>query len=115
MWKKLKHALREFAASPAGRRFQDSYRRHHKTARSGGFRLAVVLVIAAVLVTVGLVGLVVPGPGTLFIAAGAAIVARESRPFSKLLDKLDLKLQPVYRWIGRRWRALRGKPARKPA
>lgn len=115
MWQKLKRSLKAFAASRPGHRFRESYARHHATSRSGGLRLVVVLLIAAALVAVGLVGLVVPGPGTLFIAAGAALIARESRPFSTLLDKIELKLQPVILWLKRQWRAVRGKKARKTA
>lgn len=115
MWQKLKRSLKEFGASRPGHRFRESYDRHHVKARSGGWRLLLVLLIAGTLVAVGLVGLVVPGPGTLFIAAGAALIARESRPFSTLLDKLELKLQPLVRWLKGRWRAVRGRKSRRAA
>lgn len=115
MWQKLKRSLKEFAASRPGHRFRESYDRHHVKSRGGGLRLVVVLLIAAALVAVGLIGLVVPGPGTLFIAGGAALIARESRPFSTLLDKLELKLQPLFQWLKRQWRVVRGRKSRRAA
>lgn len=114
MWQRLKRSFRTFAASPPGRRFQDSYRRHRREGR-GPLRLVLVGLIAVVLLAVGLLGLVVPGPGTLFIAAAAAVVARESLPFSKFLDRVELKLRPLGLWLRRQWRAVRGKRARRHA
>lgn len=109
MWDGLKRSWRAFAASKPGSRFQDGYRRHRRGMRRRTLRVVVTVLAAIVLVAIGLVGLVVPGPGTLFIAAGVALVGRESLPVAKLLDKVELKLRPAMRWVHERWRRLRGR------
>jgi len=48
----------------------------------------------------GLAMLVLPGPGLLFAAIGAALIAGESRVAADVLDRLDL-------WLARLWARLR--------
>ena len=59
---------------PPGERFHRHYRRRHEQERSRLIRLRVVG-LASVLIGVGVVLLFVPGPGTVLIGLGAAVVA----------------------------------------
>ena len=105
----MTHSLREqwrrFASRPAGRRFQMRYRaRREKPA--GRTRKVVIIGLGAVLMLVGAIMLVLPGPGALVLIAGAALVGEESLVAARVLDRCDL-------WIARRirrfqaWRAAR--------
>ncbi|WP_043112644.1 PGPGW domain-containing protein [Solimonas flava] len=51
------------------------------------------------LITVGVILMPAPGPGSLIAAAGAAIVAGESHAFAGFLDRTELRLRG---WFGRR-------------
>ena len=85
---------------PPGERFQRHYRRRHEQERGRLIRLRVVG-LASVLIGVGVVLLFVPGPGTVLIGLGAALVAEESLAVARALDWTELKLR---RLIGREQR-----------
>lgn len=94
----LKQRVHRFMAAPSGTRFQARYhrleRRPHvvRTLLAGGLGL--------LLVAVGLILLVLPGPGILVATIGAALIAGESLTLARLLDRLDAALA---RWR-KRWR-----------
>ena len=54
----------------------------------------------------GLVLLFIPGPGLLVLFAGAALVARESLWFCRLLDWAEQKSQPLIKPCLALWRKL---------
>ncbi|MEO8012317.1 MAG: PGPGW domain-containing protein [Dokdonella sp.] len=103
----LRDQWRAFAAQPCGRRFQMRYRQHREK-RTGLTRKIIFMSLGVVLMLVGTVMLVLPGPGLLVMIAGAALFAEESKFTALALDRVDL-------WITRqvmRWRARRA--ARRP-
>lgn len=91
----MKRAWRILKEGTPGDRFC-RYHREHENRESPRFRL-VQIAIAAILILVGLVLLVVPGPGILFLAVGAAILARESMAIAKLLDWMELRIRRILR------------------
>lgn len=105
MTQTLSEQWRRFTARPAGRRFQMRYRaRREKPA--GRVRKIVVIGLGVVLMVIGAIMLVLPGPGALVLIAGAALIGEESLVAARILDRCDL-------WIARRihrfkaWRAAR--------
>lgn len=62
-------------------------------------RTLLVVGLGLLLLALGLVMLVLPGPGVLVGFAGAALIAGESRPAARLLDRIDLGLSRAWaRW-----------------
>jgi hypothetical protein len=75
---------------PPGERFLRYCQRHREHRRARWQRPAR-LGGGTIIVLVGIVLLPAPGPGTLVIAAGAALVAGESRGVAHLLDRIELR------------------------
>jgi len=94
----MKRRLRKFTAVPRGQRFRAHYDRLQQ--RPHLVRTLLVVGLGMVLLAVGLVLLVLPGPGLLVGFAGAALISGESRTAARLLDRIDLFL--VRAWA--RWR-----------
>lgn len=105
MFESFRAQFRQFVADRSGTRFQQRYRR--RTERPGGLlRKSLVFALATLLVLVGIMLLVLPGPGLLVIVIGAGLFAEESLLIARLLDRIDLL---VTRRV-RRWRARRTAP-----
>ena len=94
MLARLRKGWRELKQGKPGRRFQERYER---SPGSHGARKWIVIGGGALLVVAGIVFLPLPGPGLLIIAAGALLVAEESRSAARALD-----------WLERKARRLRG-------
>lgn len=89
MLEKLKNRWRAFRAGSPGTRFQRRYRRQRE--RSGGLlRKIVMVVVGCVLILLGIVMLVLPGPGVLVMLIGAGLLAEESLLAARVLDRIDL-------------------------
>jgi len=100
MTESLREQWRHFVARPSGRRFQMRYRQRRETP-SGTWRKILLMGLGTGFVLLGIVMLVLPGPGLLAIIIGAALIAQESLVASRVLDRIDL-------WLARllqRWRA----------
>ena len=99
MFAGLKRRLRRFLAAPHGARFQAHYQRMQ--ARATLTRTLVAVGSGLILLAVGLVLLVLPGPGTLVAIIGAALIAGESLTVAKILDWLDVRVTALWkRWRG---------------
>jgi hypothetical protein len=98
MFDALKHRMRRFMAAPAGTRFRAFYERHHR--RPHLVRTILAIGAGLLLIAVGLVLLVLPGPGLLVATFGLAMLAGESRHVASMMDRVDL-------WITTRWRRWR--------
>ena len=85
--RRLRELWLELARGTPGRRFRDRYHRHD------GVRHAALLAIGVAAIIVGLILMVTPGPGLVFVGVGAALVATESRRAAELLDRLELFLR----------------------
>ena len=102
-WHRLRHAQ-------PGNRFQDYHRVHQARMRTHASRLLSIVVGIAV-ITVGIVALPAPGPGSLIIAIGATFVARESLVVARLLDWLEVRLRAMLTWARAAWR--KASPAKR--
>jgi hypothetical protein len=90
----LKKNWTELSRERPGRRFQN---RHRKQDRSGsGTSRALKLAAAIALLVGGAVLLVVPGPGSVLIVIGAALLAEESRIVARFMDRAEVRTR---RWI----------------
>ena len=93
MIERLKAGWRELRRSEPGRRFRDRYERRRRHGRHSGARKWSVIVAGALIVLAGIVLLPLPGPGMLVVAAGALLMAEESRAMAAALDSLELRLR----------------------
>lgn len=100
----LKAQWSAFKASEPGHRFEERYQRRHAIKRNR-FNWSQVLHIGAggVALLVGLLMMVGPGPGSLFILLGFALLGSEFLPLARAMDWAEMKtLRPV-RWVRHRW------------
>lgn len=103
MLKNLKKQWRHFVSLPAGKRFVTQYE-EHRARRSSPWARALAMGAGFLLLAVGLVGLVAPGPGLLGVAFGAALIAREFRWLAKALDRTELFLRRQAAVLTRAWK-----------
>jgi hypothetical protein len=101
MFRTLKARWRAFAAVPRGERFQSHHRQTHRKDASRWTRYATIAA-AVVLIALGILMIVLPGPGLLAILAGGVLLAGESLLAARALDRLDLVVLHVReRWSSR--------------
>ena len=91
----LKKDWRALASSPPGQRFQHRYEKKQRQGRSRGRTLK--LFLAVLLIAVGIVLLVVPGPGSVLIVLGAALLAEESSRVARGLDWTEMRIRRLLR------------------
>ncbi|HST27822.1 MAG TPA: hypothetical protein VLK26_05575 [Rudaea sp.] len=99
MFAGFRRRWQRFFSAPRGARF----RAHHARMREGRRALRTVLAVGCglLLLALGLVMLVTPGPGLLTGIAGAALIAGESAFVARWLDGLDLLAARAWaRWRG---------------
>lgn len=91
--------LRE--AAP-GQRFAAYHAWRTEHDRSGSFGALGRWALAVLLLLVGLVTLVTPGPGVLFLTLAAALLAQSSLRFAQLLDRAETRVRGLLRrWANR--------------
>ncbi len=96
-----------FKASPTGRRFQDVHKRRvEEGGRSSTWRRILLLGLGLVLTAAGLFFLFVPGPGTVILFIGIALIARQSLLVARCVDRLEVLLRPAFLRLRWHWRAL---------
>ncbi len=94
MFKKLKQSWRDLQQGEPGRRFEDRWRRR----KSGGTARKVwVLGAGALVFAAGIFFLPAPGPGTVLLVVGAAMMAGESLWMARALDRAELALRSALR------------------
>lgn len=103
MFEKLKNEWRQFRDAKPGKRFL-AY--HDRTKSQRGAASFVRMGLGIVLAAAGVVMLVVPGPGILFIFFGLALLAARSAALSKVLDKAELWMRKAFRALKRAWQSL---------
>jgi hypothetical protein len=94
----LRQRIRRFMSAPSGTRF----RAHHERMQQqpSVMRTLIAIGVGLLLLALGLIMLVLPGPGLLVAAIGAAIIAGESLTAARVLDRLDA-------WVTRIWKRWR--------
>ena len=96
MWRSLRHSWRELADGRPGHRFGDFYRQRRRAEQSS-LKKFFSMFGGSILLAAGLLMLAAPGPGILFIALGAAMIAQYSLWVSRLLDRAERKLRRLRR------------------
>ena len=104
MLKSLKQSWHRFQADSPGRRFKQQFRRWRESGRT---RLPKVLFIAAgvLLIAIGILLLFIPGPGLATILLGALLLAQQSWPLARALDRTEVRLRNRLMRGWRSWRA----------
>ncbi|MGH7562450.1 MAG: PGPGW domain-containing protein [Gemmatimonadales bacterium] len=98
----IRAGLERLIHAEPGNRFRSYYRAHRAEHRSGLSR-GLWILGGLLLVAIGIVALPAPGPGTLIIAAGGALLARESGTVARILDGTELALRRGWRAARRLW------------
>jgi Putative transmembrane protein (PGPGW) len=99
---KAKELWKTFEKAPPGERFVRLRRAQNEIGGWTGIALAL---LGAVLVAAGVVFLFVPGPGTVLIAFGAALLAPRSLWLANRLDDLEVLLRRLALKAVRFWRS----------
>ena len=103
MLTKLKRSWRSLRDAPPGERFTRYYRNHHDADRAW-WKRALSFGVALLVIAVGIVALPAPGPGTLVLALGGALLGRELLPVARALDWVEVRLRRVLSWGKRSWK-----------
>jgi hypothetical protein len=98
MFDSLKRRARRFMTAPSGARFRAYHTRLKQ--RPNLMRTLLAIGCGLILLALGLVMIVLPGPGLLVAAIGAALIAGESLTVARFLDRVDLGATQVWQ----RWR-----------
>ena len=104
MFKSLKDGWHRIQADSPGRRFKQQFRRWRESGRT---RLTKALFIAAgvLLIAIGILLLFIPGPGLPTILLGALLIAQQSWPLARALDRTEVRLRNLLMRSWRSWRA----------
>ena len=103
MFKRLKQEWQRFRRRKPGRRFEERYYQKQQSAR-GVFRKILIMSAGVLIIAVGIVLLAFPGPGTILMLIGAALIAEESLVTARALDWLELRLRGLYARTVRAWK-----------
>lgn len=95
MFQAIKRHWHDFADSEPGHRFEERYRRRRKAEHSRA-KPIVGMAAGILLLTVGLFLAVAPGPGILFLVAGAALIAQEWLMVARALDRAEIWLRQAF-------------------
>jgi hypothetical protein len=102
----VKTEWKHFKADEPGQRFRNHRERMKEKPRGHS---VVALIIGVLLVAGGVVLLFIPGPGSLLIAFGLALIASHSRKLSGLMDRAEPKLRRLGRRGKHEWEAMPGR------
>ncbi len=87
MFATLRSKVRTFMTVPSGQRFRAHYERMRT--RPGIVRAVLAVGAGLILLALGVIMLVTPGPGLIVAAIGAALIAGESLFAARILDRID--------------------------
>ncbi|HEX2756868.1 MAG TPA: PGPGW domain-containing protein [Thermoanaerobaculia bacterium] len=102
MFKEIRRSWRVLESGKPGDRFERYYRSQHE-GRSPS-RKVVSIVIGFAIVAAGIILLPAPGPGTLVVAVGLGLLAREFLIVARALDWLEPKLRKAIAAGERLWK-----------
>lgn len=101
MVKAIKRAWKHFSAKEPGSRFLETFEENQRERGSAWKRVALI-VAGVLLILVGVVALVAPGPGLLIGGVGLALIARESKLLSRALDRFELQVRRLWSRLRRK-------------
>lgn len=104
MIERARENWRRFKESEPGQRFQDRYRRHQENRRGELDPRTFLSIGGGILVVVGgLIAVPGPGPGWLITFLGLGLVAGEFQPVARSMDRAEVKLRALARWVAGAW------------
>jgi uncharacterized protein (TIGR02611 family) len=89
----LKQHWHTFRHGKIGRRFQERYHRHRQGKAIQLHKALISITLGLIVVSIGVVMLVTPGPGWIMIFVGASLLAGESLTMARLLDRMEIKVR----------------------
>ena len=96
---------RPFRNSPPGRRFQARYWRHRDRGNQRPMFVRILLLaLGGVLAVLGVLMLVLPGPGLLALALAGGLFASESLRIARMLDWIEVVCRRTWKRLRMRWR-----------
>jgi hypothetical protein len=98
----LKKHWKELSREEPGERFQNRHQRNHRKGRSS--HRALKLGAGIVLLVAGLILLLIPGPGSVLILVGGALLAEESLVVARTLDRLEVQVRKLADWAIDHWK-----------
>jgi len=101
----LKKNWSELAKESPGRRFQNRHRRQNR--RGPGTSRTLKLSAAIGLIVAGAVLLLIPGPGSVLILVGTALLAEESMIVARFMDRTEVRIRKWIRAVRARWQQRR--------
>ena len=105
MFAEWKRQWRAFRAGRPGCRFQDRYERSQKLRHSQPWYVRFLKpALALVLIAGGVVLCFIPGPGIPLMIIGAGLFADNSLVLARALDRLEVRLRRILRWVKSWWR-----------
>lgn len=100
----LKQRWQQFAAAPPGQRFREHFKRRQQSQPSAIHKRILAMGAGIVIMGLGLVMLIAPGPGILVLLLGATLVAQESFVAAKFMDWADIRVRRLLIRVLRLWR-----------
>lgn len=106
---RMRAKWRQLRTSPPGQRFQDRYFRiQRRPNRQSIYRKILNIFLGIIFIFVGIIFWFIPGPGWLIIIFGTTIIAGESLCISRFLDKAELFIRKVCRYLIQLKRRMKG-------
>jgi hypothetical protein len=99
----LSRTWQAFKRAKPGERFRNAQRNRRRT-RKSKWSSVVSIIVGIVVIAIGLVATLTPGPGGLVVVLGAALISRESAVVAKAMDKVEVALRVAGRWCQRFWK-----------
>ncbi|MFZ2236968.1 MAG: hypothetical protein WBP11_08990 [Dokdonella sp.] len=94
MFETLKRHVREFVGRRSGTRFQTRFR--NRSPERNRWHMIFTITLAVTLIPIGLVMLILPGPGMALLIVAALLIAGESLLAARALDRVDLALTRLW-------------------
>lgn len=96
MWNSFKDDWETLKSSEPGHRFQDRYkRRHQSVSKRSKYIKPLIFGAGFIVIGIGILLLVFPGPGWVTIALGLALIAGESKILAQILDILEMMIRKM--------------------
>jgi hypothetical protein len=94
----VKNRIKQFLKKKPGKRFLFLHRISHAYFKNkSGFYVFSVILFSVLLILIGIVLLILPGPGLLFIAIGITPLMYLSKNFAKKIDNLEIFLYALFK------------------
>lgn len=89
----FKQRWQRFAAVPPGQRFREHFNRRQASKPSALHKRILAMGAGILIMGLGLIMLIAPGPGILVLLLGATLIAQESLSAARFMDWADLRLR----------------------